>query len=271
MYSSSIEAINFASLYTVQRMASTHKKKDKEVWDDKAIEMNKKIHNGFYNDMIEKNICFDKENTFLDIGCGPGTFSLRFASFFKHVYAFDFSSKMIEILESNAKKQGIKNISTFIYDMEKPWKDIPLCDVVLASRCLEVDNIEAVLKEIDKHAKKAVYLTYKVGKSYLDEQVLNAIDRKIIPKPDYIYLINVLYNMNIHAEVQFINPTETISSIFCTEEEYVQSISWSLDGISDEEAKKARLFYKECIINGKNPPLRDNRWALISWKKESLK
>lgn len=267
MYSSNIEAINFASLYAVQRTASTHKKKDIESWDKKAADMNKKIHAGFYNDTIEKSISFDKEDTLLDVGCGPGTFSLRFASLVKNVIAFDFSAKMIEALKQNAKEQNITNISTFIHDMEKSWNNIPTCDIVLASRCLEVDDIEAVLKELNAHAKKAVYLTYKVGISYLDEEVLSAIGKKITPKPDYIYLINVLYNMGIHAEIQFINPEESSFSKICSEEEYIQAISWSLDGISDEEVKKAGIFYKECLKKKRKPPLRDNRWALISWEK----
>lgn len=266
MYSN-IEAIDFGRLYSVQRTASTHKKKDKASWDVKASDLNKKIHKSSYNDTIEKSISFDKEDTLLDVGCGPGTFSLRFAPLVKQVSAFDFSHKMLEALEENAKDAGIKNIRSFTQDMEVSWDDVPVCDIVLASRCLEVDDIEAVLKEIDSHARKAVYLTYKVGISYLNEEVLDAIERVITPKPDYIYLINVLYNMGIHAEVKFINPEESACSTVISEEEYIQSVSWSLDGISDEEVQKARVFYNKCIEDGKTPPLRDNRWAFISWKK----
>jgi SAM-dependent methyltransferase len=267
MYKSTIEAIDFAELYSIQRAASTHKKKDKDSWDKKAFDMNKKIHQGFYNDMIEQNIAFDKEATLLDVGCGPGTFSLRFASFFKQVVAFDFSSKMIEVLQENAKNKDITNITTLIHDMESSWEDIPVCDVVLASRCLEVDDIHKVLKELDSHAKKAVYLTYKVGKSYLDERVLHAIGRKITPKPDYIYLLNVLYNIGIHAELKLIYPQNSSCTVANSEEEYVQSIKWSLDGISEEEEKNAREFYRKCLKGGNVPPLRDERWALIFWQK----
>jgi ubiquinone/menaquinone biosynthesis C-methylase UbiE len=267
MYKSTIEAIDFAELYSIQRAASTHKKKDKDSWDKKAFDMNKKIHQGFYNDTIEQSIAFDKEATLLDVGCGPGTFSLRFAPFFKEVIAFDFSSKMIEVLHENAKNKEIKNIKTLIHDMESSWEDIPACDVVLASRCLEVDDIQKVLKELDTHAKKAVYLTYKVGKSYLDEQVLQAMGRKITPKPDYIYLLNVLYNMGIHAELKLIYPQSSSCTTISSEEEYIQSIKWSLDGISEEEARKAREFYQQCMKDGVAPPLRDERWALIFWQK----
>lgn len=266
MYSN-LEAIDFGRLYSVQRKASTHKKKDKDSWDKKATNMNKKIHSGFYNDTIVKSIPFDKEDTLLDVGCGPGTFSLPFAPLVKQVFAFDFSVNMIEALEKNAKKLDIENITSFTHDMETSWDDVPVCDVVLASRCLEVDNMKAVLKELDSHAKKTVYLTYKVGKSYLDEQVLDVIERKITPKPDYIYIVNILYSMGINAKVEFITPNGSACTEVMDEEEYIQSLSWSLDGISDDEAQKAKEFYKKCIEDGINPPLRDNRWAFISWSK----
>ena len=266
MYSN-IEAIDFGCLYSVQRTASTHKKKSKDSWDKKAPSLNKKIHNSSYNDIIKKSISFDKEDTLLDVGCGPGTFSLCFAPLVKQVSAFDFSQNMLEALEKNAEEAGIKNITSFTHDMETSWDEVPVCDVVLASRSLEVDDIAAVLKELDAHAKKAVYLTYKVGKSYLDEAVLDAIGRKITPKPDYIYLVNILYNMGIHAEMSFINPQESDRTNLISEEEYIQSIRWSLDGITDDEVVKASKFYNQCIQSGINPPLRDSRWAFISWKK----
>ncbi|MFT7003054.1 MAG: SAM-dependent methyltransferase [Sulfurimonas sp.] len=266
MYSN-IEAIDFGRLFTEQKEAATHKKKDKDSWDKKAADMNKKIHSGYYNDFIEENISLNQEDTLLDVGCGPGTFSLRFAPLVKSVSAFDFSTKMLEALEENAKKASITNITSFVHDMESSWDDLPVCDVVLASRCLEVDDISKVLIELDSHAKKAVYLTYKVGKSYLHEEVLDAIGRDITPKPDYIYLVNVLYKMGIYAEVKLIEPKESACVVVENEQEYVQSISWSLDGISDEETQKAKDFYNKCIKDCKKPPLRDSRWAFISWKK----
>jgi len=266
MYSN-IEAIDFGRLYSVQRTASTHKKKDKASWDAKASDMNKKIHTSFYNDMVSTYITLDKKDTLLDVGCGPGTFSLRFAPLVKHITAFDFSTKMIETLVKNATQSNIKNITTLSHDMETPWENIPVCDIVLASRCLEVDDMKTILKELDSHAKKSVYLTYKMGGSYLDERVLQAIGRTIIPKPDYIYVINLLYSMGIYAQLQFINPEKETSSFVSSEEEYINSLAWSLDGISDEEAKKASLFYQQSIQNNTIPPLRDTRWAFISWDK----
>ena len=73
--------------------------------------------------------------------------------------------------------------------------------------------------------------------------------------------------MGINAEVKHINPTNNSCEEIITEKDYIDSIEWSLDGINEEEKNKAKEFYKKCISNNQNPPLRDNRWVLISWKK----
>ena len=226
MYSN-IEAIDFSKLYSIQKRASTHKTKDKDSWNKKAKEMNNKIHNGTYNDTIEEKVKLEEVEDILDVGCGPGTFALRFAPKVKKVYAFDFSENMLDALEKNAKKLNLTNIETIQKDIEGTWENVPVCDIVLASRCLEVDDIKAALIKLDKHAKKAVYLTFKVGKSYLNEEILNVMGRDIIPKPDYIYLINVLYQLGIHAKVEFIIPTDNKCSSISTVDEYIDSISWS--------------------------------------------
>jgi len=266
MYSN-IEAIDFGYLYSVQRKASTHKMKDKASWDKKAKDMNKKIHNGTYNDTIVEKVNLEEVEDVLDVGCGPGTFALRFAPHVKKVYAFDFSQNMLNALVNNAKELNITNIETMQQDIEGSWKNIPKCDVVLASRCMEVDDIKSALVKLDSYAKKAVYLTFKVGKSYLDEELLNAMGREIVPKPDYIYLVNVLYQLGIHAKVEFIMPEDNACSVVVSVEEYIDSVRWSLDGISKDEEKSIQDFYEKCINDKRTPPLRDNRWALISWTK----
>lgn len=266
MYSS-IEAIDFGCLYLVQRKASTHKAKGKDAWNKKAKDMNNKIHSGVYNDTIIEKVNLEEVEDVLDVGCGPGTFSLKFAPFVKKVYAFDFSTNMLEALKINAKELKLNNIEAMQKDIEGDWEDIPTCDVVLASRCMEVDDIKAALIKLDKHAKKAVYLTFKVGKSYLSEELLNAMKREIIPKPDYIYLVNVLYQLGIQAKVEFILPADNSCVKATSLDEYIDSVSWSLDGISKEEEKLIEAFYQKCIDEKRTPPLRDNRWALISWTK----
>lgn len=263
-----LSGVDFNLLYMYQKKASTHKNKDKATWDERARGMNTRIHAGHYNDVVAKRVDLSSAKTLLDVGCGPGTFALRFAKNVEHVYAFDFSTQMLACLEDNKKAQNIKNISGFQADIEGDWSDVPVCDVVLASRCMEVSNLAQTLAKLDAHAKQAVYMSFKVGPSFLSEDLLREIGREITPRPDYIYVLNILYQMGILASVEFIIPP---AGQGCCEgptiKEYVEAISWSLDGISDEEVKKAKSYYKKCEKEGVVPALRDNRWALISWQK----
>ncbi|MDY0237737.1 MAG: methyltransferase domain-containing protein [Campylobacterales bacterium] len=262
-----LAGVNFDLMYSYQKKASTHKNKDRATWDKRAKEMNSKIHEGHYNDVIRKKVDLSSAKTLLDVGCGPGTFALCLAKNVEHVYAFDFSTQMLACLEENKKLQNIKNISGFQADIEDSWDDIPVCDVVLASRCMEVNNLAKTLANLDAHAKQAVYMTFKVGSSFLSEILLHEIGKEVVPRPDYIYVLNILYQMGIFACVEFITPLDKRCCEGPSMEEYVEAISWSLDGISDEEANRARRYYKRCKDEGIEPELRDNRWALISWKK----
>lgn len=270
MYST-IEAIDFNKLYFIQKRASSSKSKGAKAWDERAFGMNEKIHVSSYNEELERKIDFSNASTLLDVGCGPGTFSLRFSSHVKEVFAFDFSPMMLDILRVNAQTKGIANITSLNADIEGDWSHIPICDVVLASRCLEVDDLKKVLTNLDTHAKQAVYLTYKVGKSYLNEALLRALGKEIVPRPDYMYVLNILHSMGILASLDFILPHEKV----CCEkegsvEDFIQAIEWSLGDLSEEEAQRAKDYFHMNQKKGVIPALRDNRWALISWKKSIL-
>ena len=268
MYRSTHEEIDFNKLYAIQKKASSSKNKDSKAWDERAFEMNEKIHVSSYNEVIAQKVDLSSASTLLDVGCGPGTFSLRFAPHVKEVFAFDFSPMMLSMLRSNAQTKGIGNITSITADIEGDWSDIPICDVVLASRCLEVDDLQKALTNLDLHAKQAVYLTFKVGKGYLSEELVGVLGRKIVPKPDYIYVLNILYNMGILATLDFIFPQEKV----CCEKEgnldaYLQAIIWSLGELGEEEIQRVKVYFEMCQKEKKVPALRDNRWALISWKK----
>lgn len=262
------EAIDFNTLYKVQKKASSHKKKSAELWDEKATDMDVKKNRGVYNEFVQNKISLHEVQSFLDVGCGPGTFALHYAPLVKEIVAFDFSTKMLEKLQNNIKQNGFKNIKVIQENIEGNWDNIPVCDVVLASRCLEVDDLKAALEKLNSHAKKAVYLTFKAGNSYMDDELLKIIKRDIIPRPDYIYVLNILYQMGIRAKLDFV-PKEDAS--FCKSpddiEKYVKSISWSLEGLSEQEERKVREYFISCQKKGISPAYRNNGWALIYWKK----
>lgn len=267
MKKNNIQAIDFGLLYELQKEASTYKRKSVQDWDEKAPNINQRIHQGSYNEILIDYINLENVSTLLDLGCGPGTFSLRFAPLLEQIYALDFSSKMLELLEKNAKEKSISNIKTFCLDLEEEWNEVPKADIVLASRCLEVANLKQTLIKINSFAKKAVYLTFKDVGSFLSDEVLEVIGLEITPKPDYIYVVNILYSLGIKARVDFINPKDLCCQNKQDEEDYVKSIKWSLDGLNELQEKKLKKYYQECKATNKAPAFRNNAWALISWEK----
>lgn len=260
-----IKAIDFNELYKQQKQATTFAPKGKDDWDKKAPSLNKRVHKSIYNDELLKHINLDGCNTLLDVGCGVGNLSLKFAKKLKEVYSLDFSPKMLEIVQENATTQNISNIKTINLSWYDSWQDINKTDIVLASRSMEVKDMKKALLKLNNQANKRVYLTYKVGGSFLDDDILKAMDRQIIKKPDYIYILNILYSLGINASLNFIK-SEGRSSIYKDEKSFINSVDWSLDGITKEEKIKLQKFYKE---NKEEKELSSKyvHWALISWEK----
>ena len=231
------EDINFNELYIKQKELTSFKAKGKEAWDEKAPSMNKKVHKSIYNEQFLEKLDLDGINSLLDVGCGVGNLSLKLAPKLDEVYCLDYSSKMLEILNQNAKEQNLSNIKTINKSWYDSWADVPNTDLVIASRSMEVKDMKEALTKLNNKANKKVIISYKKGGSFVSDEILDVMQRKIIKKPDYIYVLNILYQMGINASVNFIQ-SEGRNTIYTSKEKFIQSVSWSIDGLSEDEIKR---------------------------------
>lgn len=76
-----------------------------------------KHHEGFRDfdleaEKIVATLGLSPDSIVLDIGCGTGGLTTRFARMCKHVYAVDISKAMISQLANKIKNQGLYNITT---------------------------------------------------------------------------------------------------------------------------------------------------------------
>lgn len=259
------EDIDFNEIYKEQKEKSSFRSKSKEAWDKKAVSMNQRVHNSIYNQQFLKQINLDGIESLLDVGCGVGNLSLIFAKKLKRVYSLDYSTKMLEILEENAKKENTTNINTINKSWYDDWNDVPNADLVIASRSMEVKDMKEALLKLNEKANKKVVITYKVGGSFVSSEILNVLGREIIKKPDYIYLVNILYNLGINASVNFIQ-SEGRNAIYTSKEKFIESVSWSIDGLSNDEVKRLEKYYEGLDISKKQ---KEDfvYWAVISWNK----
>ena len=154
--------------------------KNVEDWNKKAIYMNERIHKSIYNDEFLNSINYEDCETVLDVGCGVGNLSLKMAAKLKAVYSLDYSPKMLKHLQQNAQDLNITNIHTINSSWYDSWDEIPNSDIVIASRSMEVKDMKEALVKLNNKANKRVYLSYKVGGSFLDDDILNALQKDII-------------------------------------------------------------------------------------------
>ena len=260
-----LKHIDFNELYKEQKARTSFEPKGKDDWNKKAVNMNSKIHKSIYNEDFLSAIDLEGCETILDVGCGVGNLSLKLAPKVKKVYSMDYATSMLEYLNQNAKEQNITNIESIEGSWYDSWDDIPEADVVIASRSMEVKDMKGALEKINSKAKKRAYITYKVGGSFLDEDITTAINKDIVKKPDYIYIVNILYLMGINASVNFLR-SEGRSAMYTDADSFVKSVAWSLGDLTPKE-EAALIEYFNTVTPEAKERNKYVYWAMISWDK----
>ena len=257
---SNYDEIDFDALYKTQKAKSSFGKKLAEHWDKEAPSFNDGVMKSAYARDFLSRVDFSGTSTLLDFACGAGALSIAAADKLERIYGFDFSPKMLEFAERNAQTYGAKNIKFAQKAFEDDWSDLPACDLVFASRCLEVDDLKTALNKLLSKTKKALYITFKVSGSFVDGDILDAIGREVQKRPDFVYLINILFQMGYLPSLSYIK-AQCHGGGAKSVEEFVQKTRWMLGGeLNDtEEALLAEYFN-----SGKYEPKRDfMHWAFV--------
>jgi SAM-dependent methyltransferase len=258
-----LESIDFAHMYRDHKSATDFKGKSCSDWDEKSSEMAKSTINSPYVDDFISRMKLLGDETILDIGCGPGALSIPLAKMVKEVIAIDFSKQMLSELEAYAAREGVTNIRTFHLSWDDNWSILPPVDVAIASRSMEVKDMDIALSKMSFHARRACYITYKAGGSFVDINILDYIGKKIIGKPDFWYIPVLLYQYGYLPTIDYI-ATQRGSLRYSSAEEFIESLIWSLGSLTDEQQLKAHEYYEHFIV-GKNRFPNPFTWAFISW------
>ena len=87
-----------------------------QFWDKQAKKFDKtenRFDPAFENILKKTEKYLKKTDLVLDFGCATGKKSLELAQYVNEVHGLDFSPKMIELAEEEAKKQKISNVKFF--------------------------------------------------------------------------------------------------------------------------------------------------------------
>ncbi len=270
-----IEDIDWNRMWN-QALNKMPKKDAKEMWNKIAAKFDQWMKTDNYPQEFAAKIHKKPKYTVLDLGCGNGSITLELAKKVKEVTAVDMSNEMLSLVNKKALDENISNINylqSTIEDLEIEG----LCqyDVVISSRSLGgVQDLKKELKKIDDLAKKYVYITlWSATANQFDKEVAEFMDIEYHQQPDYIYALNMLYQMGIYANVEMLE--NQTPPVYCNIEDAMErclwKIGWNANEIKKDDKIKLERFLKQNLIKKDNETLNHTtnnpRWVLLWWKK----
>lgn len=149
-----------------------------------------------------------KGSYLLDLGCGSGNFALPFSKQCREILALDFSPAMLEVLSREMKKQDIRNIRTVC----SKWEDFSQpceTDFVLAVNSLYwVCYMREALKKIVLYGRKGFIIVRTLLKPLL-YRIYDDLNLDYHRNNDYMLMPLMLWDMGIHADVEFMKYDRT--------------------------------------------------------------
>jgi len=151
----------------------------------------------------------------LEIGPGPGVYTIPIARQVRHVTAVEPSSGMSAVLEDRIESERVKNITI----IQNRWEDTDTSetgtdyDLVLASFSLGMPDIKEAVTKMVSVCKGRVVLYWHTDTPQFEllySMVWPSLyGKEYIPGPKSDILFNVLYQMGIYPSVEYIDHHQT--------------------------------------------------------------
>lgn len=253
---------------------------DASYWDGRAKNFGHNDRpNDYANSFIELANLQEGESVF-DMGCGNGALALPLARAGHPVLACDFSGGMLERLRADAEAQGLTNITSKQMSWADDWEAAGVlpksCDVAIASRSIVTSDLRDSLERLSSVARRKCCITLSTGHSpRSDENILRAIGMTEAVGRDYWYALNILIQMGIKPELQYIKSAR--HDIYESFDEAYRNASLMLEGMGElvTPQRKQQLaqnlhawvteHLKPCESGFMFDEPRIVSWAFISW------
>ena len=209
-----------------------------------------------------------RRTTVLDVGSGPGRFSLALAPHVRDVVAVDHSAGMLRILAERSQALGLDNVRTVTgawQDIDVPPADVGVCSYVLPL----VRDVAPFLQKLDAHCRRRVFVYLNAASldTLIDPMWRHFHGRPRAPGPTYLDAVAVLAELGITADVEVVEiPTRSRhDSVDAAVKAYADQLCLPKGAGPRKELRRilASWLVKD---NGRfRPPLRSTPAAIISW------
>jgi SAM-dependent methyltransferase len=216
------------------------------------------------------NGAFLKDCEVLDIGCGPGTYSLIFAEMAKKVDGLDISRGMLRQMQNEASIRGLNNINS----IQSSWGDFQAddrYDLVFSSFSPAVFDAHTLIKMEQYSRGTCCYVTN--GGSYtkkIRDQLWEMLTGEVndIDPYDVTYPFNYLYSRGRKPDVKFFMIQSSFSSPSETMIKTYLQIFNKILKMDDEQNNIIKKHISSCSRNGIYEQIIKEMIAVIYWKVE---
>ena len=239
-------------------------------WNSRARRFAKYVEGSAERDPLFRRLCraAGRRSSVLDVGAGPGRFSLALAPRVSEVVAVDSSPVMLRILQRRARTLGLANIRT----VPGRWEDVdvPPADVLVCSYVLPlVTRVRPFLQKLDQSSRQRAFL-YLNGASadfLFDPFWRHFHDRPRRPGPTYLDAVAVLAELGIRADVEVVEvPVRSrYPNVHAAAKAYRDQLL--LPDVPEVRRELRALLSSWLVHDGGQlrPPVRTTPAAIVSW------
>ena len=145
-----------------------------------------------------------KDKIIAEIGPGTGKFTLPMSKYSKKILAIDASEYMLEILNKKISKNTILNVTPVC----SKWEDasIDKVDTIFNVNAIyRMWNIKDSLIKMNNLAKEKVVIVWTLQRSPFYNIFCKLGQPGLKTKSDYIYIQNILYELGIDSNIEFLD------------------------------------------------------------------
>lgn len=244
--------------------------KKKDLWNSIAPQFNEWMDKDDYPAEFISKIKIEPNDTVLDVGCGNGAITIPLAQKARSVTALDSSTRMLEFLGKKAgHPSNIHMINKGLEEVDA--QEIGYHDVVVASRSLNgIADIQAQLEKLDRIARKYVYITlWGVDNRKFENEMAELLGREGHQNPEYILVYNILYEMGIQANVEFLK--SNTRNHYSNMDEALDRIKWRIGDLDEGEKSIIKKHLERVLTRNSDGSLTytrtNSKWVLIWWEK----